>query len=455
LLQGVIGGHWGLAPKLQQLALENHIEAYNLPQGVISQLFRDIAAHRPGLITRVGLGTFVDPRHGGGRVNACSQRELATLMRIDEEEYLLYKSFPIHACLLRGTTADESGNISMEHEALTLDSLAIAMATHNSGGTVIVQVERLAKAGSLSSRQVQIPGILVDHVVLAEKSEHHMQTFAEPYSAVFSGELQAPPSAGYDTPLNARKIMARRAALELRAHDIVNLGVGIPECIATIAAQENLVDLMTLTAEPGVVGGLPASGLNFGAATNAEAILDQPYQFDFYDGGGLDIAFLGLAQVDAQGNVDVSCFNNRLAGAGGFINISQNTQRLVFMGTFCAGHQDTQVLDGRVSILCEADTKKFVNAVEQITFNGRDAITREQSVLYVTERCVFRLIASGLELIEIAPGLDLDIDILARMGFRPAISPHLRCMDARIFREPPMCLRADVLRAEQRLKALR
>jgi propionate CoA-transferase len=454
LLHCVIGGHWGLAPKLQQLALDNQIEAYNLPQGVISQLFRDIAAHRPGLITKVGLGTFVDPRHGGGRVNACSQRALVDLMHIDDEAYLLYKSFPINACLLRGTTADEHGNISMEHEALTLDSLAIAMATHNSGGTVIVQVERLAKGGSLSSRQVQIPGILVDFVVLAEKPEHHMQTFAEPYSAVFSGELQAPPCERQMTPLNARKIMARRAALELRAHDIVNLGVGIPECIAAVAAEENLVDLMTLTAEPGVVGGLPASGLNFGAATNAHAILDQPYQFDFYDGGGLDIAFLGLAQVDVHGNVDVSQFNDHLAGAGGFINISQSTQRLVFMGAFCAGHQDTQVLDGKLSITCEADTKKFVNAVEQITFNGMDAVAREQHVLYVTERCVFRLMADGLELIEIAPGIDLDIDILARMGFRPAISPHLTCMDARIFCEAPMSLRADVLRAAQPLKVL-
>lgn len=453
LLQCVIGGHWGLAPKLQQLALDNQIEAYNLPQGVISQLFRDIAAHRPGLITRVGLGTFVDPRHGGGRVNARSQRALVALMHIDDEEFLLYKSFPIDACLLRGTTADEHGNISMEHEALTLDSLAIAMATYNSGGNVIVQVERLAKLGSLSSRQVQIPGILVDYVVLAEKPEHHMQTFAEPYSAVFSGELQAPPCEWQMTPLNARKIMARRAALELRAHDVVNLGVGIPECVATVAAEENLVDLMTLTAEPGVVGGLPASGLNFGAATNTEAILDQPYQFDFYDGGGLDIAFLGLAQVDARGNVDVSCFNEHLAGAGGFINISQNTKRLVFMGAFCAGRQDAQVLDGKLSITCEADTKKFVNAVEQITFNGMDALKREQSVLYVTERCVFRLMADGLELIEIAPGIDLDIDILARMGFRPAISPHLMCMDARIFCDAPMALRKDLLRAKLPLKA--
>ncbi len=447
LLKCVIGGHWGLAPKLQQLALHNQFEAYNLPQGVISALFRDIAAHRPGLITKVGLGTFVDPRHGGGRVNTCSQRALVTLMHIDGEEFMFYKSFPIDACFLRGTTADEHGNISMEHEALTLDSLAIAMATHNSGGTVIVQVERLAKLGSLSSRQVQIPGILVDHVVLADSPEHHMQTFAEPYSAVFSGELQAPPLAWQVTPLTARKIIARRAALELRAHDIVNLGVGIPECIAAIAAEERLVDLITLTAEPGVVGGLPASGLNFGAATNAEAILDQPYQFDFYDGGGLDVAFLGLAQVDTNGNVDVSRFNEHLAGAGGFINISQNTQRLVFMGTFCAGHFDAQILNGMLTIACEAETKKFVNAVEQITFNDTDAFARHQSVLYVTERCVFRLTATGPELIEVAPGINLEVDILPLMGFRPAISPQLCCMDARIFSEETMALRNDMLNA--------
>ena len=447
LLQCVIGGHWGLAPKLQQLALANHIEAYNLPQGVIRQLFRDIAAHRPGLITRVGLGTFVDPRQGGGRVNAGSQRALVELLHIDGQEFLLYKTFPIHACLLRGTTADAHGNISMEREALTLDSLAIAMATHNSGGIVIVQVERLAKDGSMPSRQVKIPGILVDFVVLAEQPEHHMQTFAEPYSAVFSGELQGPPTAPQAMPLDIRKIMARRAALELRAHDIVNLGVGIPECIAEIAAEENVVDLMTLTAEPGVVGGVPASGLNFGAATNAEAVLDQPYQFDFYDGGGLDIAFLGLAEVDAKGHVDVSRFNQHLAGSGGFINISQSTQRVVFMGTFCAGHLEAKVQDGALSITCQAQVKKFVRAVEQITFNGTDAVARRQSILYVTERCVFRLTATGLVLTEIAPGIDLKRDILSLMDFEPSLSPDLKLMDPRIFRDGPMSLRQDLVRA--------
>jgi propionate CoA-transferase len=447
LLQCVIGGHWGLVPKLQQLALANQLEAYNLPQGVLSQLYRDIAAHRPGLLTQVGLGTFVDPRHGGGRINASSRRALVELLQIDGADYLLYKTFPIHVCLLRGTTADTHGNISLEREALTLDTLAIAMATHNAGGTVIVQVERLAKAGSLPSRQVRIPGILVDYVVLADKPAHHLQTFGEPYSAVFSGELQGPPLAPATTALDARKIIARRAALELRAHDIVNLGVGIPEGIAAVAAEENLVDLMTLTAEPGVVGGLPSSGLNFGAATNAEAILDQPCQFDFYDGGGLDIAFLGLAQADAAGNVDVSRFDGHLAGAGGFISISQNTQRLVFVGSFCAGHLQAQVQDGSLHITQQAGVKKFVEEVEQLTFNGPDAVARQQSVLYVTERCVFRLGRNGLELIEIAPGVQLERDILAHMDFRPAVSPRLRLMDARIFADAPMGLRQDLLNA--------
>jgi propionate CoA-transferase len=414
---------------------------------VISQLFRDIAAHRPGLVTQVGLGTFVDPRHGGGRVNACSRRTLVELLKIDGAEFLLYKAFPIHACLLRGTTADTHGNISMEREALTLDTLAIAMATHNAGGTVIVQVERLAKAGSLPSRQVRIPGILVDYVVLAEQPAHHLQTYAEPYSAVFSGELQAPPAARLPTLLDARKIIARRAALELRAHDIVNLGVGIPEGIAGIADEENLLDLMTLTAEPGVIGGLPASGLNFGAASNADAVLDQPAQFDFYDGGGLDIAFLGLAQADAQGHINVSQFGGQLAGAGGFINISQNTRRLVFVGTFCAGHLEAQVQSGKLVIGREAEIRKFVAAVEQITFNGSDARARQQEVLYVTERCVFRLAANGPELVEIAPGMDVERDILARMDFRPAVSPQLKTMDARIFCDAPMGLRQNLLDA--------
>ena len=428
LVAGVIGGHWGLVPKLQKLAVNNRIQAWNLPQGVISHLFRDIAGGKPGHLSRVGLGTFVDPRHGGGRINARTQDELVRLVQIDGEDYLFYKAFPIHVALIRGTTACPDGNITMEREALTLESLAIAMAVRNSGGIVIAQVERLAEAHSLHPRQVKIPGILVDCVVVAEKPEYHQQTFAEPYSAAFAGELRVPVASLPPMPMDARKIIARRAALELRPNAVVNLGIGMPEGVAAVAAEERVIDLITLTAEPGVIGGIPAGGLNFGAAINTQAVIDQPYQFDFYDGGGLDIAFLGLAQADAEGNVNVSKFGSRLAGAGGFINISQNAKRVVFVGSFAT-----------------SGARKFVPQVEQRTFSGREAWRRGQPVLYVTERAVFGLHERGIELLEIAPGLDLDHDVLAGMAFRPIIERPPILMDAGLFAHTPMGLRARLL----------
>jgi propionate CoA-transferase len=428
LLGRVIGGHWGLVPKLQALAVAGEIDAWNLPQGVISQLFRDISAGKPGHLSRVGLGTFVDPRLGGGKVNARTTEDLVRLMPIDGEEFLFYKTFPIDVAFVRGTTADPDGNVTMEREALTLEALAIAMAARNSGGIVIVQVERLAAAGSLHPRQVKIPGVLVDCVVVAEDPRYHQQTFAEPYSAAFAGELRVPAGHVEPMPPGKRKIIARRAALELKPHAVVNLGIGMPEGVAAVAAEERVIDLITLTAEPGVIGGIPAGGLNFGAAVNTQAVIDQPYQFDFYDGGGLDLAFLGLAQADAQGNVNVSRFGKRLAGAGGFINISQNAKKLVFTGTFAT-----------------EGGPKFVAEVEQRTFSGSEARRRGQQVLYVTERAVFRLHPEGLELTEIAPGLDLERDVLAHMGFKPILEREPRRMEASLFEDAPMGLRARLL----------
>ena len=430
MIKRVIGGHWGLVPAIGKLAIEEKIEAYNFPQGVIIHLLRDIAAGKPGTLTHVGLGTFIDPDNTGGKLNTKTTEDLIEKLELNGREWMFYKAFPIDIALVRGTTADQFGNITMEHEAMMGEVLAAAHAAHNSGGKVICQVERLSNESS-PARNVAIPGNLVDAIVVSEPENHH-QTFASQFNPAFSG--QEPPTQAQPLPpleLDARKIIGRRAFLEIQSEEVVNLGIGIPETVARVASEEGLENDFTLSVESGLLGGTPAGGLDFGAAYYPLAMIDSASQFDFYDGGGLDASCLGAAQIDARGNVNVSRFGSRLPGVGGFVNISQNAKRVYFCGTFTAGGLQTEIQNGQLKIIQEGRTRKFTQAVEQISFSSDYALKKKQPVWFVTERAVFELTQAGLELIEVAPGIDVEKDILAQMEFMPVVKE---------FREMPACL---------------
>ncbi len=441
LCRRVIGGHWGQAPEMAQLAAENKVEAYNFPQGVLNQLYREIAAGRPGVITHVGLGTFVDPRLEGGKLNSVTTEDLVEVVTVGGREWLWYKAFPIDVAWVRGTTADEEGYISLEQEAAFLGVQSVAQAARNSGGIVIVQVKRLAVAGSLPAKSVKLPGPMVDALVV---HDGQWQTYEAEYNPAYAGEVRVPLQRIKSLPFDVRKIVARRAAMEIVPGALLNLGVGMPDGVAAVAAEEGISEMFTLTVEQGGYGGIPAGGIIFGAVSNPKAILDGPTQFDFYDGGGLDLTCLGLAQADCHGNVNVSKYGATITGTGGFVDISQGAKAVVFCATFTAGGLEIEVRDRQLKIAREGKHRKFLRRVDQVTYSGDYARQRGQRVLYVTERAVLELQPEGLALIEIAPGVDLRRDVLDLMEFEPIVSRDLKLMDPRLFDPEPMGLAADI-----------
>ena len=444
LLKRVIAANFGRMPKVAQAAQDNKIQGYNLPQGIISKLYRSCASGQPGLFSKVGLQTYVDPRLGGGKVNALTTEDIVTLVEVEGREWLFYKATPIDVALIRATSADPSGNLSMEKESLTLDVLAQAMAAHNNGGIVIAQVERIVEQGSIRPKDVKVPGILVDCVVVAETAEMHRMNYGVMYDPSLSGEIRVPVEGMAKMELDERKIIARRAAFELPLNGVINLGVGAPDGVAVVAAEEKVTQYLTMTTEAGAIGGVLAGGSSFGSSANAHSIIDQNQMFDFYHGGGLDLTCLGMAECDEAGNVNTSKFGGRLNGCGGFIDISQNSRAVVFAGTFTVGGLEVEIAYGKLKIVKEGKARKFVKNVEQITFSGAYAAKKSQPVLYVTERCVFQLTQGRLELIEVAPGIDIDKHILAHMDFKPFIHKPMP-MDRRIFLDDHMELLSELL----------
>lgn len=436
MLKRVVGGHWNLVPEIGKMALENKVEAYNLPQGVISHMYRDAAAGKPGTYTKVGLKTFVDPDLQGGKLNSITKEDLVKKIVIDGEEFLFYKTPKLDVVLLRGSYADKFGNISMENEGAWLDATSMATACKNNGGLVIVQVEDIVEGGSLDPKLVKIPNTMVDIVVKTSDAEkYHQQAFDIPFTPSYCGAKRAILEDVAPLPLNNRKVIGRRCAQMMVPNSCVNLGIGIPEAVGSVVNEEGQSEKMTLTVESGLQGGVPEGGSAFGMAVNPYMILDQDKQFDFYDGGGLDISFLGLAQCDRHGNINVSKFGTKIAGCGGFINISQNTKKVVFCGTFTAGGLKETISQGALTIDKEGRTKKFVDSVEQITFSADYANETGQEVYYVTERAVFKLTPEGLLLLEVAPGVDLQKDVLDQMEFTPLLSDEIATMDPSLFKE--------------------
>jgi propionate CoA-transferase len=443
LIKKLYCAHIGLEPGLNKLTVENRIASYMVPQGVTSHLLRAIGGGKVGVLTHVGLKTFADPRLEGCKANdaaRASGEEVVELLHVCGREQLLYKSFPINICFIKASYGDTDGNLSLSDEGTHGDQLEMAAAAHNSGGIVVAQVNKIVARGSLPAQEVKVHGFMVDYVVQG-KPENNVQFFLFPeYRTECAGSRRIPVDAIAPEPLSVRKVIGRRGAFELAPNTLVNLGIGIPDSVAGVAGEEGIADKITLSIESGILGGVPLPGVGIGGSVNPVAMYKHPDIFDVYDGGGIDLSCLGAAQIDPKGNVNVSKFAGRVVGPGGFVNISQNAKKVCFCGTFTAGKAEYEIKDGRLNIVKDADGIKFINNLEQVSFSGEFAVSSGQEVLFLTERAVLRLTPEGVMLVEIAPGVDLEKHILAKMEFKPLIADDLKTMDPRIFRDAPMGL---------------
>lgn len=446
LLKRVIAGSYPSgpssmpSPKIWRMIHGNDVEAYNIPSGILFHMHVDAAAKRPGVLTRVGLDTYVDPRRSGGRMNDCTTEEMVEVVQFDGQEWLYFRAIPIDVAIIRGTTADDFGNISMEHEGAYLGALDQALAARNNGGIVIAQVKRVTPAGSIPTQQVRVPGNFVDYVVV---DPDQMQTTQTQYDPAISGEIRASLDSFEPVEWGTDKVIARRAAMELMDGDTVNLGFGISALVPRILLEEGHAGDVTWAIEQGAIGGVPLLGFAFGCAANAMAIVPAPTQFVYFQGGGFDCTCLSFLQVAADGSVNVSKLAAKphvTAGVGGFVDITANARNIVFSGYLTAGGIDLALTDGRLEIRREGKVRKFVSEVEQVSFSGRMAVERGANVTYVTERCVIELRAEGLTVIEMAPGIDLKRDVIDQVEAPLQIADDLREMDPRLFRPESMGL---------------
>ena len=442
--KGMVGkaicAHLGMGKKFGNAIGENLFPAFGIPLGVYTHLLRASAAHQPGILTHVGLNTFVDPRLEGACENEKAKKEkpIVELKTINGEEKLFFKSYPINISILKATYADTKGNLSLEWEGIIGEQFHLAAAAHNSGGLVIAQVEKIVEYGTLKAKDVLIPAKLVDYVVVAKPDKSLGDYNTPKHNPSLVGKSRIELNQLSEINMSERKVCARRAMMELKKGAMVNLGVGMPESVASVCNEEGCINDITLSIETGITGGVAQNGVAFGIAYNADSIIADANMFDLYDGGFLDAAVLGLAEVDKEGNVNVSKFGTRVTGPGGFINITQNTHKIVFVGTFTAGDLKVKAGNGKLKIEQEGKKKKFVDSVQQITFSAKNAIKNKQDITYITERAVFKLTSKGLKLIEIAPNVDLKKDILANMNFKPIIAKDLKTMDVKLFKTAKM-----------------